>query len=158
MDQQRSHTLLRFVRLRDDLKPVPIYTGDPVAPISAEWLAITFVPATPKCVVESYVIFFLDCDGRELEFLSFDTLEIAFQLGATDAELFERHFGQALTADNLMNIPKYHAYCRLLLDGMPSRPFSMETIAPHQVQFRRANIIRRVSRQNYAISVRQRKH
>ena len=74
MDQQSSHTLLRYVRLRDDLKPVPIYSPDP---ISAEWLAITFAPATPKNVVESYVIFFFDSDGRELEFLQFDTLDIA---------------------------------------------------------------------------------
>jgi len=32
---------------------------------------------------------------------------VAFQIGADDAELFERQFSSHITADNLMNIPKY---------------------------------------------------
>jgi hypothetical protein len=54
--------------------------------------------------------------------------QIVFQLGATDAELFEKQFGQSVTADNLMNIPKYQAFCRTLLNGMPSRLFSINSI------------------------------
>jgi type IV secretory pathway TraG/TraD family ATPase VirD4 len=53
--------------------------------------------------------------------------QIAFQLGTTDAELFESQLAGLVTANNLMNIPKYHAYCRMLIDGMPSNPFSMST-------------------------------
>lgn len=77
---------------------------------------------------------------------------IVFQIGADDAELFERQLGGHVTVDNLMNIPKYHAYCRLLINGMPSRPFSMKTIEPTRVMPRRAAIVRKVSRQLYASS------
>ena len=75
---------------------------------------------------------------------------IVFQIGADDAELFERQFSGHVTADNLMNIPKYHAYCRLLINGMPSRPFSMQTIEPIRAMPRRAAIVRKVSRQLYS--------
>jgi hypothetical protein len=40
--------------------------------------------------------------------------QILFQLGATDAELFESQFGNTLTINNLMNIPKFHAMTRIL--------------------------------------------
>lgn len=78
---------------------------------------------------------------------------VVFQIGADDAELFERQLGGHVTVDNLMNIPKFHAYCRLLIDGMPSRPFSMQTIEPTRVMPRRATIVRKVSRQLYSRQV-----
>jgi hypothetical protein len=36
----------------------------------AYWLVAKFVTATPKCVVETYVLYFLDSEGVELEFLT----------------------------------------------------------------------------------------
>lgn len=53
--------------------------------------------------------------------------QIGFQLGTTDAELIETQFGGSATANNLMNIPKYHAYYEELQSGMPCAPFSMQT-------------------------------
>lgn len=73
-----------------------------------------------------------------------------FQIGTDDAELFERQLGGDVTAANLMNIPKYHAYCRLLMGGMPSPPFSMTTIPPNQSRANRSGSVRRRSRQQYA--------
>jgi len=35
---------------------------------------------------------------------------IAFLIGVDDAKLFQRQFSSHLTADDLMNILKYHAY------------------------------------------------
>jgi type IV secretory pathway TraG/TraD family ATPase VirD4 len=53
---------------------------------------------------------------------------IAFQDGTDDAvrlaEQMSKHPGQ------LTGLPKYTAYTRLLIDGMPSGPFSMATMAP----------------------------
>jgi len=54
--------------------------------------------------------------------------QIAFQLGTTDAELFETQFGGAVSTSNLMNTPRYRAYCQMLLRGMPSKIFSLKTI------------------------------
>ena len=51
-----------------------------------------------------------------------------------------------------MALPRFTAYVRLLVDGMPSRPFSMETLPPPPREERRvrAAIIRRTSRHRYA--------
>ena len=57
---------------------------------------------------------------------------IAFQVGTNDAqrlaEQMSKHPNQ-LTPENLTGLPKYTAYTRLLIDGMPSGPFSMGTMA-----------------------------
>jgi hypothetical protein len=39
---------------------------------------------------------------------------------------------------------------RLLIDGTPSRPFSMETVPPPKMTPERSQIIRRASRHRYA--------
>lgn len=78
---------------------------------------------------------------------------LAFQVGARDTELLAPQLGGILTPEDLMNLPKYRAYIRLLVDGMPSRPFSMETLQPLQVSDpHRLKIIRRTSRQRYGRS------
>lgn len=84
---------------------------------------------------------------------------LAFQVGAKDAEILAEQLGGDLTPQDLMRLPRYHAYVRLLIDGMPSRPFSMRTLSPqtlpHDRHSRRAGIIRRTSRHRYARPVGQ---
>lgn len=65
-----------MVRLRDALKPVPIYDGNKVVPITLEWLAISRV-AEDQHGPETCVLYFLNAQGRPEEFLQFDSLEIA---------------------------------------------------------------------------------
>ena len=78
---------------------------------------------------------------------------LTFQVGADDAERFQREFGGRVTPENLMNIPKYHAYCRLLIDGMPSPAFSIKTLAPRRRPSQQAKTIRERSRRAYGRSV-----
>lgn len=60
-------------------------------------------------------------------------------------------FGGDLTPSDLMSLPRYMAYCRLLVDGMPSKPFSMKTLPPvGKLSEDRIAIVRRVSRRRYA--------
>src|SRR6185503_15778425 len=47
---------------------------------------------------------------------------VSFQVGAHDAELLTEQFGGDLEKPDLLNLPRYHAYVRLLIDGVPSRP------------------------------------
>ncbi len=76
---------------------------------------------------------------------------LAFQVGARDAEVLTEQFGGTMTPADLMSLPKYTAYVRLLIDGMPSRPFSMQTLTPHfTANAERLKIIRNVSRHRYA--------
>jgi hypothetical protein len=51
---------------------------------------------------------------------------------------------------DLQALPKYEACARLLIDGLPGRPFSLRTSAPTQrSEPRRSEIIRRASRRRY---------
>lgn len=74
---------------------------------------------------------------------------IAFQVGSEDAgplaQQLSRYPGQ-VAPESLSGLPKYTAYARLLIDGLPSSPFSLETLPPPTaLDLGRAEIIRRVS-------------
>ena len=78
---------------------------------------------------------------------------LAFQVGAKDAEAIAEQLGGDLSPQDLMTLPRYQAYARLLINGMPSRPFSMRTLPPPRSQLdpKRGAIIRRYSRQRYSM-------
>ena len=73
---------------------------------------------------------------------------VCFQVGPEDAELLALQLGGGVTAGDLMGLPNFHAYVRLLIDGMPHPPFVMSTLPP-AVSQQRADIIRRVSRRTF---------
>ena len=77
---------------------------------------------------------------------------LAFQVGPQDAETLAEQFAGDLTPQDLIALPKYTAYVRLLIDGSPSRPFSMTTLPPKKNQHsrQRSEVIRRTSRHRYA--------
>ena len=78
---------------------------------------------------------------------------IAFQVGSDDAEVLaeqlSKHPGQ-LKSQDLTNLPKYTAYARLLIDGMPSNPFSMQTLASPIITEDRYAIVADRSRREHA--------
>jgi hypothetical protein len=53
---------------------------------------------------------------------------IAFRLGPADAELLEGHFRPEFGTADLMALPNYHVYVRLMLNGVVTRSFSGETL------------------------------
>lgn len=55
---------------------------------------------------------------------------ISFRVGPQDAPLLAREFSPVFSPDDLVNLPNYHIYLRLMIDGAPSRPFSAVTLAP----------------------------
>lgn len=69
----------------------------------------------------------IDEQVRDAIFGNVGTL-IAFRVGASDAELLEKEFQFEFTADDLVNLPNYHIYLRLMIDGVMSRPFSALTV------------------------------
>lgn len=77
---------------------------------------------------------------------------IAFQVGAQDAEILAEQFGGDLQTQDLLTLPRFQAYVRLLIEGMPSKPFSMQTMPPLSLRRDplRPDIIRRSSRRRYA--------
>jgi hypothetical protein len=49
---------------------------------------------------------------------------ISFRVGAKDATYLEKEFEPLFCQEDLVNLPKYHMYLKLLIDGATSRPFS----------------------------------
>jgi type IV secretory pathway TraG/TraD family ATPase VirD4 len=55
---------------------------------------------------------------------------ISFRVGAEDSPYLIREFHQKFEEIDLLQLPNYHIYLKLMIDGMPSAPFSAVTIAP----------------------------
>jgi len=53
---------------------------------------------------------------------------IAFRTGLTDALLLEKEFFPEFNAHDLIRLPNYHVYVRLMIDGVKSRAFSARTL------------------------------
>jgi hypothetical protein len=55
---------------------------------------------------------------------------ISFRIGAEDAPFMTREFLDRIGEVDLMQLPNYRVYLRLMIDGTPSRPFSAVTLQP----------------------------
>jgi TraM recognition site of TraD and TraG len=53
---------------------------------------------------------------------------IAFRTGLTDALLLEKEFFPEFRASDLVGLPNYHIYLKLMIDGVVSKPFSAATL------------------------------
>src|SRR3989475_3418917 len=53
---------------------------------------------------------------------------IAFRLGLADAEILEKEFQPELSAIDLISLPNYHVYLKLMINGVMSRPFSAQSV------------------------------
>lgn len=55
---------------------------------------------------------------------------IAFRVGAQDAPFFAREFEPKFGSEDLVKLPNYRIYLKLLIDSSPSKPFSAVTLRP----------------------------
>ena len=53
---------------------------------------------------------------------------VSFRVGALDAPIIARELAPTFTAEDLISLPNYHIYLRLMIDGQVSKPFSAKTI------------------------------
>ena len=76
---------------------------------------------------------------------------ISFRVGAQDAEWLEKEIG-TFTEEDFCNLPKYHIYLRLMIDGIAGAAFSATTLPPDNLWESGINAekIIRVSRERYA--------
>ena len=75
---------------------------------------------------------------------------ISYLIGAADAEFMIKEFPEVSVHD-FTNLDKFNTYCKLLIDGAPSKPFSMKGIkSPTIYNPSTAMAIKQDSRQNYA--------
>jgi CxxC-x17-CxxC domain-containing protein len=55
---------------------------------------------------------------------------IVFRVGSDDAEFLEKEFEPEFTPQDVVNLPNYKIYLKLMIDGVTSRPFSAKTLPP----------------------------
>lgn len=85
---------------------------------------------------------------RDAVFGNVGTMAV-FRVGAFDAEYLEKEFMPHFTQTDLVNLPKYQAYIKLMINGITSKPFSMQTLAPVAENFDKGEVVRKVSRERY---------
>ena len=76
---------------------------------------------------------------------------VTFQVAQKDAERLAAELAEGATPADLMRLPKYHAIVRTAVDGVPTRPFVIQTLPPPQAkrQHARPATIRRVLDRRY---------
>ncbi len=74
---------------------------------------------------------------------------ISFRIGANDAEQLAKEFHPVFTEDDLINLPKYSMYLKLMIDGATSKPFSAITLAPKIISHPLKEIVIAQSRKQF---------
>lgn len=57
---------------------------------------------------------------------------ISFRVGASDAELLHKEFSLVVSENDLLGLPNFHTYVKLLIDGNVSALFNMHTLLPQK--------------------------
>lgn len=86
---------------------------------------------------------------RDAVFGNVGTL-IAFRIGSPDAMFMESEFAPRITPEDLINLPKYQIYLKLMIDGVTSQPFSALTLPPIAQRTESTDKVIEQSRQRYA--------
>jgi DNA-directed RNA polymerase subunit RPC12/RpoP len=55
---------------------------------------------------------------------------VTFRVGSPDAVFMEDEFKPRFTPEDIINLPKYNIYLKLMIDGVSSQPFSAATLPP----------------------------
>jgi hypothetical protein len=79
---------------------------------------------------------------------------ISFTVGKDDADIIAGQFKSMVEVNDLISLPKYTTYTRLMVDGISSDPFSMKTLPPNLIgdgSLELIDKIRKQSRQRYAM-------
>lgn len=76
---------------------------------------------------------------------------IAFQVGFDDAEYFSKQFGEVVMPADIISMPKFTTYIRLLVDNMPTKVFSAMMSPPVDVDMESAlrRKVLKASRERY---------
>lgn len=69
---------------------------------------------------------------RDAIFGNIGTL-VSFRVGPEDAEMLEKYFTPEFLKEDLINLPNYHFYIKLMIDGVLSKGFSAINIPPQNL-------------------------
>ena len=91
----------------------------------------------------------LDSEIRAAVFGNVGTM-IAFRLGAKDARYLAREFKPVFNETDIINLPNYRIYLKLMIDGVTSQAFSADTLPGPVATDSFADVIVDLSRAKYA--------
>ena len=91
----------------------------------------------------------LDSEIRAAVFGNVGTM-IAFRLGAKDARYLAREFKPVFNETDIITLPNYRIYLKLMIDGVTSRAFSADTLPGPADEMSFADVIVSLSRAKYA--------
>jgi CxxC-x17-CxxC domain-containing protein len=79
---------------------------------------------------------------------------ISFRVGAVDSEFLEKEFSPVFLMNDVINLPKYNIYLKLMIDGIAGDAFSAVTLPPVELKgtIENEETVIRVSRERYASS------
>ena len=79
---------------------------------------------------------------------------ISFRVGAADAEVLEKEFEPVFMMNDIVNLPKYNVYLKLMIDGIAGDAFSATVLPPISLEATIDNEekVIRISRERYASS------
>lgn len=78
---------------------------------------------------------------------------VSFRVGAADAEWLEKEFEPVFTANDIVNLPKFQVYLKLMIDGIAGDAFSATTLPPIKLEAAgNEEKIIRISRERYSNS------
>lgn len=86
---------------------------------------------------------------RDAVFGNVGTL-ITFRVGSPDAMFMESEFMPRFTPEDIINLPKYGIYLKLMIDGVTSQPFSGTTLPPIAQRTMSTEKVITQSRERYA--------
>lgn len=64
---------------------------------------------------------------------------VSFRVGADDAEYLEKEFDPVFLMNDIINLPKYYIYLKLMIDGIAGDAFSAITLPPSSVSANKEN-------------------
>jgi len=76
---------------------------------------------------------------------------VSFRVGAEDAEFLEKEFEPVFMANDIINLPKYSIYLKLMIDGIAGNAFSATALPPIDIggTVENADKVIRISRERY---------
>lgn len=80
---------------------------------------------------------------------------ISFRVGARDAKILTEEFYPIFSETDFVNLPQYHIYLRLLIDGTASKPFSAITCPMKEGKQSFQSHVKTISQNKYGRSVEQ---
>ncbi len=90
----------------------------------------------------------LDEDIRDAVFGNVGSIA-SFRVGSEDADFLERQFTPTFQANDLMNVPNWNAFVRMLANGVPTKAFSLAAMPPPTADLARVELLKDFSAKHY---------